>query len=156
MAGNVAGGFHVGGESRMNAAGHKGVPQLVVPGCLDFIVFGPPGDIPQPLRSRPAYYHNPQFTLVRITKDEQVTAARNVAKKLNEAKGPVQVLVPLGGISIMDIKGGPFWDEDISAAYREALRSALRSDIAYEELPHHINDDAFADSVLSRMLAMVG
>jgi thiamine-phosphate pyrophosphorylase len=35
------GGYHVGGEKRMTAAPLADVPQLVVPGCVDFIVFGP-------------------------------------------------------------------------------------------------------------------
>ncbi len=154
MAGNVAGGFHVGGEERMDAAGRKGLPQVVVPGCLDFIVFGPPSEIPEPLRARPTYYHNPQFTLVRTSEEEQVEAARRVARKLNLAKGPVRVVVPLGGISIMDIEGGAFWDPPIGEAYREALRSTLAPRIAYEEIPHHINSDAFADVVLERATAM--
>jgi uncharacterized protein (UPF0261 family) len=75
MAGNVAGGFHVGGEKRLTAAALADVPQLIVPGCVDFIVFGPRDEVPEPLRHRPAYYHNPQFTLVRLNKDEQVEVA---------------------------------------------------------------------------------
>ena len=155
MAGNVAGGFHVGGERRMSAAGERGIPQLIVPGCLDFIVFGPPSEIPEPLQKRPAYYHNPQFTLVRVSKDEQVQIARNVAKKLNAAKGPVHVLVPLGGISIRDSEDGPCWYDEISDAYRAVLKESLTSEIVYEEVPHHINDDAFADVVFERTAAML-
>jgi uncharacterized protein (UPF0261 family) len=155
MAGNVAGGFHIGGDKRMTAAALADVPQLVVPGCVDFMVFGPREEIPEPLRDRPAYYHNPQFTLVRLNKDEEVEVARNIALRLNAAAAKVHVLVPLGGVSIMDIKDGPFWDEEIDGAFREALRSHLDPRIAYEEVPPHINDDAFADITLERTLNLL-
>ncbi len=155
MAGNVAGGFHVGGEKRMTAAALADVPQLVVPGCVDFIVFGPPGEIPEALRSRPTYYHNPQFTLVRVNKDEQIEVARQVAVRLNAATAPVHVLVPLGGVSIMDIEGGAFWDPDIDTAFRETLKNHLDSHVRYEEVPYHINANEFADIVLERTLNLL-
>lgn len=156
MAGNVAGGFHVGGEKRLTAAALADVPQLIVPGCVDFIVFGPRDEVPEPLRHRPAYYHNPQFTLVRLNKDEQVEVARQIAVRLNAASAPVHVLVPLGGVSIMDIEGGAFWDPEIDGAFRETLRSHLAPNITYEEVTPHINDDAFADIVLDRTLRLLG
>ena len=67
VAGYIAGGFHNGGATRLDAAAKSGIPQVIVPGCLDFMVFGARHEVPEQFRDRPMYYHNPEFTLVRLT-----------------------------------------------------------------------------------------
>jgi uncharacterized protein (UPF0261 family) len=155
VAGQIAGGFHIGGPTRLDAAGQAGVPQIVVPGCLDFIVFGAKHEVPDKYRDRPIYYHNPEFTLVRVTREEQLQATRFVTDKLNRARGPVTVVVPLGGGSIMDKEGGAFWDPEINRSCRQELRSRLRPDIRFREVDAHINDDSFADVVLDETLRLI-
>jgi uncharacterized protein (UPF0261 family) len=155
IAGCVAGGFHNGGATRMDAAGKAGIPQVVVPGCLDFMVFGAKHEVPERLRERPMYYHNPEFTLVRLTADEQRQAYHMLLDKLNAACGPLTVLVPLRGGSVMDIDGGAFWQPAINGALRHMLREGLRADIRYREVDAHINDDAFADATSEALLQIV-
>ncbi len=156
IAGFVAGGFHNGGPGRLEAAGKAGIPQLIVPGCLDFIVFGAKHEIPESLRDRPMYYHNPEFTLVRLTREEQLQATRLVVEKLNKATGPVSVVVPLGGGSVMDIQGGAFWDPDLNEQCRTILRQGLNKHIQYREVEGHINDNSFADVVLAELVTLMG
>jgi uncharacterized protein (UPF0261 family) len=155
IAGCVAGGFHNGGTRRMDAAARAGIPQLIVPGCLDFMVFGAKHEVPDHLKDRPTYYHNPEFTLVRLTADEQRAAYRLLIDKLNAATGAVTVLVPLGGGSVMDVAGGAFWQPELNAELRGMLREGIRADIRYVEIDAHINDDAFADATTAEMLALV-
>jgi uncharacterized protein (UPF0261 family) len=155
IAGCVAGGFHNGGATRMDAAGKAGIPQVVVPGCLDFMVFGAKHEVPEHLRERPMYYHNPEFTLVRLSADEQRQAYHMLLDKLNAARGPLTVLVPLGGGSVMDSDGGAFWQPAINGALRHMLREGLRADIRYREVDAHINDDAFADATTEELLQIV-
>ncbi len=155
IAGFIAGGFHNGGATRMDAAARAGIPQVVVPGCLDFMVFGAKREVPEQFRDRPTYYHNPEFTLVRLTEDEQLKATQYLADKLNQATGPVTVLVPLGGGSIMDIEGGSFWQPETNRKCREALRDALKPHIRYREVDAHVNHDAFADATLEEMLRLL-
>lgn len=155
IAGCVAGGFHNGGAARMDAAGQAGIPQLIVPGCLDFIVFGAKHEVPEMYRDRPTYYHNPEFTLVRLTPDEQRQATRLLVDKLNAARGKVSVLVPLRGGSIMDIEGGAFWLPDLNRECRAILQSGLKPDIAYYEVDAHINDEAFAQATFERLMEIV-
>lgn len=150
LAGEIAGGFHQGGPQRMETAGRLGLPQLVVPGCVDFVVCGPKQDVPDKLRGRPSYYHNPEFTLVRLTRDEQLAVARDMAKKLNASKGKAVVLVPLQGLSIPNhAKGGEFWAPGIDAAFRTELKNGLSKEIRYREVNAHINDETFAGEVLA-------
>lgn len=156
IAGFVAGGFHNGGPQRLEAAGKAGISQLIVPGCLDFIVFGAKHEIPESLRDRPMYYHNPEFTLVRLTREEQLQATRLVVEKLNKATGPASVVVPLGGGSVMDIQGGVFWDPDLNEQCRTILRQGLNKHIQYREVEGHINDNSFADVVLAELVELMG
>lgn len=150
---HVAGGFHDAGPRRLEAAGRRGLPQVVVPGCVDFMVCGPRAEIPPAWRDRPQYFHNPEFTLVRATYDEQLEVARRIARKLCAARGPVKVLVPLRGLSIPNCEAdengrpGPFWDPPLDAAFREELRRGLDPRIEYAEIDAHINDTEFARAV---------
>ncbi|HEY2931253.1 MAG TPA: Tm-1-like ATP-binding domain-containing protein [Acidobacteriota bacterium] len=155
VAGQVAGGFHVGGPARLDAAAKQGLPQVVVPGCLDFVVFGARHEVPEKFRGRPTYYHNPEFTLVRVTRNEQLEAAQFVAQKLKVARGPVSLLVPLRGGSIMDKEGGAFWDPETNRLCNEVLRGGIGARVKYREVDAHINDDVFADAVLEEMLALM-
>jgi uncharacterized protein (UPF0261 family) len=151
LAGFVAGGFHNAGPTRMDAAAQAGLPQLVVPGCLDFAVFGAKHEVPPAFAGRPMYYHNPEFTLVRLTPDEQRQAARMMVDKLNQARGPVTLLIPLGGGSVMDIDGGAFWDPDLNAELRAMFARDLKADIRRVEVDAHINDDRFADAAVDEL-----
>jgi len=160
LAGEVAGGFHNAGETRLLGAGSRKIPQVVVPGCVDFIVFGAKHEVPEALRGRPSYYHNPEFTLVRVSKDEQLQIARNIAARLNKSLGPVEVLVPTRGLSIPNTAKnqngvpGEFWDPAIDAAFRAELKQGLRAGIAYREFDAHINDEPFVKAVLETALKL--
>jgi uncharacterized protein (UPF0261 family) len=155
IPGYIAGGFHNGGQTRLDAAAQAGVPQVIVPGCLDFIVFGAKHEVPEQFRDRPMYYHNPEFTLVRVTPDEQLKCALFLAEKLNLSKGQVTVLVPLGGGSVMDIAGGDFWLPETNRRCNDALRDALKPGIRYHEIDAHINDPAFAEAAYTELMSIL-
>jgi uncharacterized protein (UPF0261 family) len=155
VAGYIAGGFHNGGPARLDAAAQAATPQVIVVGCLDFMVFGAKNEVPAQFQGRLSYYHNPEFTLVRLTREEQLAAARFLVEKLNAARGPVSVIYPLGGGSVMDKAGGAFWDPETSALVREAIGHGLDARVSYQEIDGHINDDAFADAVCDEVLRIV-
>jgi uncharacterized protein (UPF0261 family) len=147
-------GYHAA-PGRLEQAGAQGLPQVVVPGCVDFAVFGPRHAVPEALRDRPAYYHNPEFTLVRLNRDEMAQVGKTMARKLSAARGPVIVLVPLGGLSIPNVPGGAFYDPQADAAFRDALRAGLRTDIPIREIDAHINDAAFARATAEAFLEVM-
>ncbi len=151
VAGQIAGGFHVGGAGRMDAAAQAGVPQVVVPGCLDFIVFGAKHEVPEQFKDRPMYYHNPEFTLVRVTPEEQMKATQFVLDKLNQSTGKVTLVVPLGGASVMDIEGGAFYMPELNRQCWDMLKNGLKAGVRYREVDAHINSDAFADVVFEEL-----
>jgi len=82
------------------------------------------------------------------------TVGATMARKLNAARGPVTVLVPLGGLSIPNVPGGAFHDPQADAAFRDALRAGLRPDIPLRLIEAHINDAPFAQAVAEAFLEL--
>jgi uncharacterized protein (UPF0261 family) len=150
----LVGGFHAAGPTRLRRIGRLGLPQVVVPGCIDFSVHGRPEAVPSRLAGRPMYTHNPEFTLVRTRPDEMRRLGAIFAERLNDATGPVAVMAPTRGLSIPSVPGGVFWDPDADAGFLEALRAGLRADIPLTTHDQHINDPEFAGAVADRFVAL--
>lgn len=142
----MTGGIHDGGPDRLRRVGLLGLPQVVVPGCIDFSVFHA-GSIPDALRDRPVYDHNPEYTLVRATHDEMIALGHLFAERLNEARGPVLIAVPTQGLSIPNVPGGAFWDPPADRAFLDTLRAEIRDDIPVLTYERHVNDPAFGVEV---------
>jgi uncharacterized protein (UPF0261 family) len=156
LSDQLIGGFHAGGEGRLEKVGALGIPQVVVPGCIDFTVHGRREEVPEKFSGRPAYYHNPEFTLIRLTQDEEAQLGRIMAGKLNGAQGPVMVIVPTQGLSIPNVPGGVFWNPEADAAFRNELRNNLREEIPYLQVDAHVNDPAFSRLVAEEFLKLMG
>jgi uncharacterized protein (UPF0261 family) len=144
LADELVGGVMSAGPHRLEAAGRKGIPQLVCPGAIDMVNFGPEKTVPAQFRGRNLYIHNPTVTLMRTTAEECAEIGRITAARLNRANGPVTVLIPLGGVSAIDKIGGPFYSPEALNAYRCALKTSLCPTIRMVELDAHINDEGFA------------
>jgi len=153
LADEVVGGVLSAGSERLDAAARHGVPAVVAPGCLDMVNFGERQTIPEAFAGRTFYVHNPQVTLMRTTPDECTTLGRLVAKKLNASCGPVSVLLPRGGISVISAPGGPFHDPAADEALFTTIERGLRPDIPCTSLDCTINDPAFARTCVEALLA---
>jgi uncharacterized protein (UPF0261 family) len=147
-------GIHATGPRRLTVAGERGLPQVVVPGCVDFFNQGAPEELPERYRDRKRYYHNPVATLVRLTAHEEAELGRVVAERLSHSTGPVRVICPTGGFSLADVPGGDLWDPEADAAFAHALREALPPEIPFEEVDAHVDDPEFADLVANRFLTL--
>jgi uncharacterized protein (UPF0261 family) len=154
LANTLLGGLHATGPDRLRVAGDRGIPQIVVPGCVDFFNQGALATVPPRYRQRKSYFHNPVATLVRLERDEMVELGRLVAARLNDARGPVRVVAPTLGFSLAGVEGGDLWDPEADAAFLEALGAALRPEIPFELVETHVNDPAFADRVAARYLSL--
>jgi len=150
----LVGGIHDGGPDRLRVVGELGLPQVVVPGCIDFAVFEP-SRIPEALAGRPSYDHNPEFRLIRTSPEDMLTIAGVFAERLNQARGPVRVAIPTQGLSIPNTPGGPFWDPDADAAFRDLLRKELREDIPVSTHEYHVNDPEFGRMVAKLFLDLI-
>ena len=152
LADELVGGVLSAGPERLDAAAKHGVPAIVAPGCLDMVNFGEQASVPKQFADRHFYVHNPQVTLMRTTADESAALGRLVAAKLNASRGPVTVLIPRRGISVISAEGGPFHDAAADAALFSALETSLRPDIPRRSLDCDINDPAFARACVEALL----
>ena len=150
-ADELVGGVLSAGPTRLEAAARRGVPAVVAPGCLDMVNFW--AKPPPQFAGRLFYQHNPNITLMRTTSDECRRLGAILASKLTLSTGPVTVLLPLRGVSMIDAPGGPFWSPEADRALYDALRADLRQDIAVIELDCNINDPPFADKCAETLLA---
>lgn len=156
LGGHLVGGLMDPGPERMESAGLAGLPQVLVPGCTDFITCGPLHQAQAAFPDRIYFGHNPELTLVRLTVNEMMELGRVFAHKANLATGPTHVIVPLGGFSVPDAPGKPFWDPAADQAFVAALRGELADHVQLTVLNNHINDDAFIDHVLNALTALLG
>lgn len=147
----LLGGVATAGPNRLEAAGKKGIPQIITPGNADFINFLAPDTIPSQYRSRNLHAHNPQATLMRLNADELKLVGETVARKLNLATGPVKVLIPKRGFSSLDYKGRIFYDPVADKAFVDSLVNSLHKAITVKEIDAHINDDKFADAIVEEL-----
>ncbi len=147
----LCGGVLSAGPHRLEAAGRRGIPQVVVPGALEVINWGPKDTVPEAHRvpERRLHVHNPTVTITRTNVEESRELGRILAEKVSRATGPAIVLLPLRGLSAVGAPGQPYEDREADEALFEAIRSGLRPDIPLREVDAAINDPEFSDAVVS-------
>jgi len=155
LADELAGGVMSAGPHRLEAAARKGIPQVVCPGAIDMVNFGPLDSVPEKYRQRRLYVHNANVTLMRTTPAECAELGRITAEKLNRAQGPVAFLMPLRGVSAIDSTGLPFSWPEADSSYLDALKANLDPRIRLVEVDAHINDEDFARDAASCLLELM-
>jgi uncharacterized protein (UPF0261 family) len=155
----VVEGVYSAGETRMTGAGTVGLPQVIAPGAIDHANFWV-GQVPDRYKKREFFQYNAQNLLMRTNTDEFRILGEEFAKRLNPAKGPVRILIPLEGFSehskrrACNLNGddkGSWKRSDDYRVFVDSLKSNLKSG-RIEELPLHINDNAFADACVDTFL----
>ncbi|MGP4098599.1 Tm-1-like ATP-binding domain-containing protein [Nonomuraea sp. KM90] len=156
LADELVGGVLSAGPDRLTAAGAAGVPQVVSLGAVDMVNFGPMDTVPERFRDRLLLVHNPTVTLMRTTPAENAELGRTIGAKLAAATGPVALFVPRGGVSAVDVEGGPFHDPAADAACFEAvLRAVAGSDVQVVESEDDINRPRFAVAAADRLHELI-
>jgi uncharacterized protein (UPF0261 family) len=150
------GGILGAGPTRLEAAARAGVPAVIAPGCMDMANFGESDTVPAKFSGRIFYHHNPQVTLMRTSVDECLALGKLLAGKINLSTGPVRVLLPRGGISVISQPDGPFHDGAADEALFDTLKTHLRDDIAVEEFDCSINAPQFSKAAAKALLGMLG
>jgi uncharacterized protein (UPF0261 family) len=151
-----AGGLHGAiREDRLEAAGDIGIPQVVAPGSINYQVLGPLDSLSPEMKARKLIVHNSYLTLVRLTPEELVVVGKLVSEKLNRAKGPTEVFIPMRGFSFPDRDNMPHWEPEGNQAFINAIKANLKSNIPVVELDAHINDPEFIDPVTERFLELI-
>lgn len=155
LADDLVGGVLTAGPDRLEAAGRMGIPQVVSVGALDMVNFQAVGTVPDHFRDRNLYRHNENVTLMRTTADENRELGEILARKLNAATGPVVVLLPERGVSMIDAEGQPFHDPEADAALFRAIEANAAQHVEVRRMDTHINDPAFAGAIAETMLELL-
>jgi len=155
LADEVCGGVFNAGPERCLAAARAGIPAVLVPGCVDMACFWGIDTVPAKYQGRNLYQWNSNVTLMRTNAAENVRMGEMLAAAANASKGPVAVLLPLRGVSMLDSPGGQFWDPEADAACFNAIKKSLQPGIPVLELDHNINDPEFSEAVAETLLAML-
>jgi uncharacterized protein (UPF0261 family) len=151
---HLTGGYYGGiGPERLETAGQKGIPQVVGPGGLDCIAVVQEG-IPAGFQGRKLYYHDFR-RCARPSVEELTRVARVMAERLNRARGPVKVLLPLRGWSEADKEGGPLCDPEGNRAFGEELKRLLKPEIEVVEVDAHINEPLYAKTAVTLLERMM-
>jgi uncharacterized protein (UPF0261 family) len=156
LADDLVGGVLSAGPDRLTAAGAAGLPQVIAPGALDMVNFGPPATVPERFRGRLLFEHNPTVTLMRTTAGEMAELGSRIGRKVAAAKGPAEVFWPDRGVSALDADGQPFRDlaadDSCCTALDRELTAAGRT---LRRVDAHINDPEFAILLADRLHQMI-
>jgi uncharacterized protein (UPF0261 family) len=156
LADDLVGGVLSAGPDRLTAAGAAGLPQVIAPGALDMVNFGPPDTVPAAFSGRLFFEHNPTVTLMRTTPAEMAELGARVGRKAAAAKGPTEVFWPDHGVSALDADGQPFRDAVADDACREALALELSAaGLTLHRVSAHLNDPVFATAMADRLHQMI-
>jgi uncharacterized protein (UPF0261 family) len=143
------------GPDRMTAAGKRGIPQIVAPGCYDLLDVV--GWHPRPPRfaSHEAHAHNRLISSILLDPGERREVARAFAAKLATATGPTTLILPLRGCNEWDRPGAPLCNPEGLAAFIDEVRKTCPPNVRRVEVDAHINDAAFHDAALAVLDAWI-
>jgi uncharacterized protein (UPF0261 family) len=155
LADDLCGGICSAGPERLTAAVEMGIPQVVVPGCLDMVNFAHPDTIPQAFAGRHLYSWAPDVTLMRTDERENAILGERLARKVSRSPVPAAIVLPLRGISQIASEGGIFHDTAADEALFAAIRANVSANVPVTEADTHINDPAFAHLLVETLLGLM-
>jgi uncharacterized protein (UPF0261 family) len=136
------------GPTRLEAAGKRGIPQIVAPCGVNL-------GSPLKRKYKPEYEMRKKYdydalrTFIRLSEEELVRVADTMADKMNKAQGPVKVLIPLGGWSSLDRRGTDFYDGKLDKAFVDELKKKLKKEIEVREVDTDLDTPEFAQAIVS-------
>jgi uncharacterized protein (UPF0261 family)/ABC-type branched-subunit amino acid transport system ATPase component len=157
VADMLVGGVFPADADRFGAPIRTSLPWIGSVGAIDMVNFGPRDSVPERFRNRRLVVHNANVTLMRTTRDENRAIGEWIGARLNLMEGPVRLLLPEGGVSMLDAPGKPFHDPEADAALFEALEKTVRQTARrrIERIPGNINDETFVAATVEAFLASV-
>ena len=155
LADELCGGVCTAGPERLCSASKMGIPQVVVPGCMDMVNFAQLDTVPEKYRDRHLYSWAPDVTLMRTDADENRVLGEKLAKNLNTSTGTTTILLPLKGLSQIDSDGGMFYKPDVNSVLFDSIKAHASNKINLIEVDMHINDPEFAGMLVTELLQIL-
>ena len=155
LADELCGGICSAGPDRLTAASKMGIPQVMVPGCLDMVNFGPLDTVPEKYKDRQLFSWAPDVTLMRTNKEENRILGKTIAQKLNKSEAAVTVLLPLGGLSKIGGIDEVFYNPTVDQELFHSLKKYLNKNIKIIEVDSNINTEYFAKEAVKYLLEII-
>lgn len=142
-------GNRAAGMERLDAPLERGIPIVLAPCCLNLTGCGPTRRNADRFQSRPRILKiDAMRAMTRLNEEELLTCARIYADKLNRAKGPVRVLIPLRGWSSIDKEGTVLYDPIEDRVLVDELKRLLNPSVRVIELDCNLEAPEFAESLV--------
>jgi uncharacterized protein (UPF0261 family) len=77
-------------------------------------------------------------------------------RKLNAARGPVRVILPLKGMSIGGLKGGTTHDPEGDRILFDTIKNGLNKNIPVFEMDYHVNEEPLANKAVEEFFKLMG
>lgn len=160
VAEEILGGNRAAGPTRLEAAGKRGIPQIVAPCGFDMISCGPfkraaakdPLWESRKLQNRKLFVPDMFRVQARTNAEELRQVAEVVARKLNMATGPVVFMLPTKGWSSLDKEGGSLQDAEADKAFVEEFKRLIESKVEVVEVDANLDTVGFAEAVIKQFL----
>jgi uncharacterized protein (UPF0261 family) len=144
------------GNDRLLAASETGIPQVVAPSGLDMLSVGGRPELLERYKTRAQAVIDKLRIEIRTSAEELQQAARIVAERLNCAKGPCAVLIPLKGWSSLDREGAALYDPEADRAFVKTLKKELNADVPVVEVDLHLNTPEFGKEAVELFHKLYG
>jgi uncharacterized protein (UPF0261 family) len=134
------------GPHRLESAGKVGIPQVISTCSVNHMT-------PAKSKYTPEYHERRKYDLdkfrtwLRMSPDELMQVAAVFAEKLNQAQGPVKVVIPQKGWSSVDIPGNPTYDPEEDQVFVRELRKRLGPGVQILEVDANMEDPEVAGAV---------
>lgn len=147
-------GYSVGATDRLLAAGKKGLPQVIIPGAIDFIDFAP-NEIPEYLKDRKMQHHNAGIVHIKLSVNEITDVAKIICERLNQSTGLVSVVVPTKGFRQQSQVGEALYDKEVDDAFINVLKKDLNENINLILVDANVNDQSFSNIAAKEALVLL-
>lgn len=143
----IVGGVFASGPDRFDAIASAKIPYVASLGACDMVNFAAKDTVPEKFRDRNLYVHNSNVTLMRTNQEELREMAKWMGDKWNKFESPMHLVIPKGGVSLIDVPDAPFHDPEANLSFFKDLQASYQQDEFRQwlESPDDVNADAFAD-----------
>jgi uncharacterized protein (UPF0261 family) len=139
------------GPHRLETAGKASIPQVISTCSVNHMT-------PAKSKYKPEFHERRKYDLdkfrtwIRLSSDELKEVADAFAVKLNQASGPVSIVIPQQGWSSVDSPDNATYDPEEDQVFVETLREQLNTEIKIVEIPANMEDEAFAQAIVTAAL----
>jgi uncharacterized protein (UPF0261 family) len=136
---------------RLDAPIERGMPLVLAPCTFNLTGCGPTRRMPERFLNRPRQLKIDEIRyMTRYEPDEMRQGARLYAEKLNRARKPILLCVPLKGWSSIDAPGSVLYDPEADRVFIEELKANLKPghQVRIEEFDCNLEDPVFARALV--------